>query len=368
MRATRLVFLGLTAVFIPADLVAGPPILMLEDGGIQFPDGTVLESAAALDPPETVTVAVDCGIGDSIGDALETPADALTIQITGICNENVVIERSNVTLVGSDKTTDGIHGVATGAQFEPPVVRVLRSSDVQLENLTIANGPRHGVVTEYSKVAMDHCDVTGNSGWGLLFLQASRNHLTDVTVSSNGSGGMFGARGSTINFDVGEISGNGTDRWAVAMSEAGYAYFTDSTLSGDKGVEVFMSGFAYLEDTSVTATGAALSSFEQGDINVFGRDATVQISGAIQADWKAFIWTFNVNQADATVGNKLSRDSTLTLQNSTVKGLELEIFSNGDALDSDVGDVTCDSGADLYCHGASSTVSSSTCGLCAVTP
>jgi len=363
-----LVLVGLIAVSIPGGLAAGPPTLVLEDGGIQFPDGTVLDSAAAINPPETVTVAVDCTTGGSISEALETPARELTIQISGICNENVVIERGKVTLVGSDKTTDGIHGVATGAPFEPPVVNVLRSSNVQLENLTIANGPRHGVVTDYSKVAMDHCDVTGNPGWGLIFLQASRNHLTDVTVSTNGSGGMLVARASTINFNVGEISGNGTDRWAVSMSEAAYAYFRDSTISGDKGVEAFMSGFAYLEDTPVTATDVALLSSEQGDINVVGRDATVQISGAIQADWKAFLWAFDVNQTDATVGNKLSRDSTLKLDNSTIQGMALEIFANGDALDSDVGDVTCDAGADLYCHGTASTVNSSTCGLCAATP
>jgi hypothetical protein len=368
MTQTRSQLLSLMVVLIPGVLVAGPPILMLEDGGIQFPDGTILESAAAIDPPETVTVAVDCTSGDTVGDALETPAEALTIQISGFCNENVVIERSYVTLAGGDKALDGIHGVATGGAFEPPVVRILRSSYVTLENLTIGDGPRQGVHADYSRVNINHCDITGNANLGLVATETSRIHTYDLTVSGNSGGGVYLGRGSTLAFDTGEISGNGTGKQAVLSTGASWGYFTDSTISGDKGVEVFMSGFAYLEDTSVTATGVAISAFEQGDINVYGRDGAVQISGAIQADWKAFIWAFNLNQTDATVGNKLSRDSTLKLDSSTILGLALEIFANGDALDSDVGDVTCDSGADLYCHGATSTVNSSTCSLCAATP
>ena len=368
MRATYLALLSLWIISTPEGLSAGQPTLMLEDGGIQFPDGTVLDSAAAVDPPATVTVAVDCGIGESINDALETPADDLTIQITGICSENVVVKRDNVSLLGSNKTTDGIHGVTTGGTPEPAVLEIFRSSNVTIKNLTIANGGNDGIWAQGSRVLMDHVTVTGNADWGLTGTLAARFDSDNITVSSNDGGGVALTRGTTMVFRTSVVSGNGTNEAAVLSLAASYAYFIDSTISGDRGVEVVMTGFAYLEDTSVSATGVALSSFEQGDINVYGRDGTVQISGAIQADWKAFIWAANFNQTDSTVGNKLSRDSTLSIANSTLLGMELEIFSNGDALDSSVGDVTCFAGSDLYCHGTTATVGTSTCTLCPAAP
>jgi hypothetical protein len=81
-------------------------------------------------------------VQQTTNEALQTPADELTLQINGVCNENVVIRRDGVFLEGSDKATDGIHGVATGADIEPPVIRILGAVNVQLENLSIANGPR----------------------------------------------------------------------------------------------------------------------------------------------------------------------------------------------------------------------------------
>jgi hypothetical protein len=53
-------------------------------------------------------------VQQTTNEALQTPADELTLQINGVCNENVVIRRDGVFLEGSDKATDGIHGVATG--------------------------------------------------------------------------------------------------------------------------------------------------------------------------------------------------------------------------------------------------------------
>src|SRR5262247_1423870 len=49
------------------------------------------------------TVNVDCGAGDTIAKALTKGDDrkSLTILITGICNENVVINRSDVKLAAA---------------------------------------------------------------------------------------------------------------------------------------------------------------------------------------------------------------------------------------------------------------------------
>jgi len=65
--------------------------------------------------PDSVEVLVDCDNGDSINDALQTPAVHLTVRIKGFCVENVLISHlSSITLVGDsgDRTQDGIEGTA----------------------------------------------------------------------------------------------------------------------------------------------------------------------------------------------------------------------------------------------------------------
>jgi len=365
MRSSCSILFLLAVILMTAGLGAQTPSVVLPDGGIQFQDDTILNSAARIDPPATATVAVDCGSGDSINEALETPAVELTVEIDGTCTENVVIQRDNVTLRGDDESTDGIHGDDTGGGAT--VVRIVESMNVQIENLTIAEGVYSGLIALTSRVKMNHCTVTGNGNRGVAAFMASRITLNDVSVHSNDGGGLAAYNGSEVTCDWCDLSGNGTDKWAVYSFAAGYFFIDNSTISGDNGVSALMSGFAYLEDTPISATGVALFSGEQGDINYVGRDDTVQISGAIQVDWKAFLWAFDINQSDATVGNKVGKDSTLSLEYSTVLGLDLEIFSNGDALDSTVGDITCASGSDFYCHGTSSTPpTTSTCDLCPV--
>lgn len=350
---------------------AAPPSVVLPDGGIQFPDGTLLESAATIDPPDTMTVVVDCGIGETIADALETPARELTVEVNGVCNENVLIRRSDVTLTGSDKTIDKIHGVTTGAEIEPPVVWILDAVNVGLEHLTIESGARNGIIAQASRVDLTDCSIENNSRWGLIGANASEIGAIDVTLSGNPTGAVAATTGTRIILENAELTGNATGsyRYSVLASAASYVYLYDSTITSDRAIQVFMSGFVFGQDTSITAADVALFSAEQGDINWFGFAGTPSISGAIQADWKALIWMENVNQTDAGSGegNYLSRDSTAYFVDVTLQDFALNTFSNGTVEGlSSLGDITCGAASDLYCDGT--TVTSSTCSMCPVPP
>jgi hypothetical protein len=90
-------------------LAAQEPSIVMKDGGIEFPDGTVQETSAG---PRTLTVAVNCSAAESINEALERKAEELIVEITGSCHEDVVIERNNVTLRG---VTPGVTVVAASS-------------------------------------------------------------------------------------------------------------------------------------------------------------------------------------------------------------------------------------------------------------
>ena len=84
------------------------------------------------------TIQVDCSKGQSINQALRDKAEELIIQISGMCQERVVVTRDNVTLIGSDPVTDGVTGPALDDPWvQRALVRVNDGRNVRLEKLTI---------------------------------------------------------------------------------------------------------------------------------------------------------------------------------------------------------------------------------------
>lgn len=93
-------------------------------------------AAEAKDKSGIKTIVVKCDKGDSINEALEDKADELIIEIRGICQEDVVISRSDVTLRGVDPD-------ATVVAQSEQAIRIDRASRVTLEDLTVrgSTGP-----------------------------------------------------------------------------------------------------------------------------------------------------------------------------------------------------------------------------------
>ena len=77
--------------------------------------------------------------------ALRKSAVNLTIEISGMCEERVVIERDNVTLIGSDPLADGITISATDPWVHRTLVKVVDPRGVRFENLTITGSESRGL-------------------------------------------------------------------------------------------------------------------------------------------------------------------------------------------------------------------------------
>ena len=118
----------------------------------------------------TKTVKVDCARGDSINEALGAKGDELIVEISGMCHENVLIERSFVTLKGADPGSDGVVGLPPAGPDVSglAVVKILRADSVRLENLTVQGGANHGILAGWGDpLEIVNCHVVDNARFGI---------------------------------------------------------------------------------------------------------------------------------------------------------------------------------------------------------
>lgn len=151
---------------------------------VSFP---ILAKAATATNSPGKTVVVDCSKHHSINDALQDSAPQLVIEVVGVCAENVVITRDNVTLRGSGAgaTIDG----ATLPAPRLPGIAVTGATNVGLENLTIRNMSR-GVSAEYgAAVRIDGLHVEDNSH-GIIAISNSSLKVSNSTARRNSQFGI----------------------------------------------------------------------------------------------------------------------------------------------------------------------------------
>jgi parallel beta-helix repeat protein len=222
----------------------------LAAGGLAF----ALNSPARGDSIKSV--AVDCAAGDTLAKAL-TKGDErkpLLIQISGTCNESILIDRNDVMLLA------GASG-ATIRGTDPAVnVIVVTASRVTIDGLTVTGG-RNG--------------ITGDGAPGLM--------VRNTTVQGTGRTGINYQRGASGTIDHVVVQNNPRDGIAI---ESAYATVINSQINqnGRHGVGVFDSGAARIgvDDASNAAGNVINGNTVNGIHIVFGSSAFIgmnQISG-----------------------------------------------------------------------------------------
>jgi len=346
---------------------AQDPSLVLKDGGLEFHDGTIQETSAVVaNPPPALTVAVDCDGGDSIHEALQQPADVLTIEISGICTEHVVVDRSNVIFRGSDPSSDGLQGAITGESYQGLVEVRGGVTDVEFENLTFRNSEARGIYVRNSgRVKISNCWLIDNDSIGF---QTARGYgwILDSRFAGNGKvvAGYGGARVSGAGRLICQrcvFENNGG--WGLTSVEGAYVWLDESTVSDLNGVFAGRAGMVEGTGSSITAEAVAIGVGNGGDITW----SDSEIVGGFWVGPKALLSLNRVEVVQASdYDNVVSGDSTVELDDSVVPGVtNFETFSNGSARGSEtvIGTLDCDNGGDFSCF-PDVTVGSSTCALC----
>ncbi len=247
----------------------------------------VTATASAQRGAKHVTFKVQCP-GESINKALNKAPDKghVTIEVIGVCHENVTIQRDNVTLLGTNPTSSKIIGVPEVNLIDESPVTVRTSSNVDIKNLTIAGGTSSGIATVASEVHASNCILEDNgfngvaqTGGGLLRVDncTIRNNtlsgvrvqdggfleVTNSSIESNGQYGVGvngGARvlvGKNLLGEAGPTTITGNAAGAVLANDNGTADIANSTLESDgpTAVTAVRSASVILTNTSVEATG-----------------------------------------------------------------------------------------------------------------
>lgn len=324
--------------------------------------------SAALAKPKPATSSVDCtdpdpSKHDHIADALEVVGDPLTIEIRGICHEDVLIERDNVTLIGSDPTVDGIQAVDT-ENIRGSAVYVRNARFVRLENLHLSGGVWSGVRVMASDTVVEvvSCVLEDNGVQGLGAIY-SVVVIEDSIVRDNPRGvTAFGGQLFCTRCSIESASSFGLLAFGGADS-----HLTDSTVdAATYGVFIIGASPATINGSEITSPSFALVATDGGNIDVL--DST--FSGSVLAQRKSLLTLTDSEQTANPVSfNSLELDSTLQMDgDSTLVGptflnrFATTVITDTSTLD---GDLHCASGSDAYCDDPLTQVTGvSSCGLC----
>jgi len=324
-----------------------------------------LLSGATLATADPKKIKVKCDKGDSINAALMNDAEDLIIEINGMCQEKVVVERKNVTLRGADPMTDGITGPVL--DLSDPNDRALVTvmggvKGILFENLAITESQLRGLeVHGASFVDVENCRITGNSR-GLQVADDGAATVTNTEFANNTQFQLATWSGGFINCTECTISAPAAD--GLLSSVGGRMFLTNSSvIVGGWGALTSENGYFSAKDTYIAADAWAVWATKNSQMFLEGGD----IFGMVWAESKSMVWLEGVTQTDNSWRNYVGEDSNLNLIDATLIGeTKLTRFSNGTAEGlSALGDLVCDRGADFFCDNPTTQVGgTSDCGQC----
>jgi parallel beta-helix repeat protein len=158
-------------------------------------------------------VTVRCDKGQTIGRVLANRPGRLTISVVGTCDEHVVVDRDDVSLVAGGPGA-GIHG--------PDATRdtvLVSGHRFRLDGLSVTGGRNAVEISGASRATIQNC-VTRGSGGG--------------TIGGIGIRLVDGASGSVDNCDSSENSNDGL------MLDASSATITNCTFTGNRRVGILV--------------------------------------------------------------------------------------------------------------------------------
>ena len=156
----------------------------------------VMLFAMAPTPPTTASadgrkfVTVQCDRGETIGDVLTKHEGPLTVQVVGVCQEHVAVDRDDVSLIAGGVGA-GIHGPDASANTV-----IVTGHRFVLDGLSVTGGRNAIVVSGGSRAQLQNCGVTAAgagivSGIGILFFQGASGTVDACEATGNRSDGIM---------------------------------------------------------------------------------------------------------------------------------------------------------------------------------
>lgn len=328
------------------------------------------------------TVSVDCTKGHSINSALTQHPNAreLIVEISGMCQENVVVRRDRVTLRGTDPTNDGIQALVN-SDISEVALWVREAQLVTVENLKLTGGFSGLLATNVTltNLRVINCRLDNNRAYGAQ-LQNALVEAQNSTFSSNGNinAGVFSASrlqctGCTFADPAGtgplaptrdNVLAFGANRVLLIQStltnggitsDDSFILAIDTSIAGfvPGGSSIFTNGSSSIAFTRVQVSGNML--FNQG--------TTAQLLGVTQpgpasnlVEDRAFV---RIGDASRATGGPPSIPSA-------IRGFNLRNFSKATLLQTSTitGNLNCSQGADAFCSNPANVSGTSNCVQC----
>lgn len=296
---------------------------------------------------------VNCDKGDSIQQAIDAGAGSAArkvIYVTGFCEEDLLITRDNISLLGDGNTMISGH------------IRVRGSDGLTIRDLSIT-GPGDGISASVSRIFMTNVHIVGNHGDGIALSWGGAISLRNGSIAGNlgdigflienGHGDLFNTEVSSNAYDGIVVIGNGS----LTMT------------GGEVGLHEQGTGIAAKLSSSVELESVSVSNNETG-ISVLNGSAAAFNNSTINGNTSTgvFLSTSSSATIDSTKiyenarGVSATRQSFVTLGGSTevrdnwIDGLRL-LFGSGAVVNNGVLIPTHPSGWAVYCRDAESNLS-----------
>jgi hypothetical protein len=296
--------------------------------------------------PPTATVPVDCDAGDSITDALAHPAIDLTIEISGFCYEDVIIERSKVTLRGSNPLQDGIR--TSPDDVLDQALNIFNTHEVFLENLSFSDSRFGLAINNSAFVTLTNCRIENNLIVGLIVGGSGVISLNDSLVADNAGTGVLISNGGSLTSSNSDLLNN---RDGIHIRIGSELTVLNSSVQANRRAIDMRTGsriFSFGGNTFDGPTAAVrMTGNNSGD---FFNDALIGILDLAQS---SVVKLRNTTQTVSSGSNRLHSDSTVTASGSTslqgdynIREFSKVVLPGGI---SSLGSLNCSSGGDAHC-------------------
>lgn len=160
-------------------------------------------SALSTPTTQSQTFTVDCAKGQTISAALERGNERklLVVIVRGTCNENVTIERENVTLQGDPQVGGTVNGAANANTIN------ILASPTTIDRLTVAGGLNGIRVYGAFSVGISNSVIRGASQSGILLVN-SHASIVDNTIENVSANGVHQIRFATARLIHNQIRSN----------------------------------------------------------------------------------------------------------------------------------------------------------------
>ena len=177
-----------------------------------------------LDALEAQDIAVDCDQGDSIQDAVDKAREGVDINVSGTCNETVLIQSDHLHIIGNN-----------GATIMPPA------------------GTTAFRVLSTDNVAIDGFIILGGAG-GVGIFGGSSAHIRDNQIHDSTSVGILISSSSYAAVRRNSLHSTSGNFSQIFVTESSAALVVDNTITASSG-----GGIEARSASSVTAGGNTVS-------------------------------------------------------------------------------------------------------------